>query len=123
MLAVVIFFKIDATTLSYVPLSALDELGLLRNFIAETGCWAAAIEARAHEDAIRDRARETGILLITRNRFVNAPLIVGLAAKVLSFGINLLASGDPGVFITRDPVHTSDHDADHEHDNDNDDCQ
>ena len=97
------------------PLGALDKLHLPGNVIAEAARGTAAIETCAHEDGVRDRAGKAGFLFVTGNRFVDATLIVGLAAEVATFGHDFLALGDPGVFVARDPVNAGDHDTDYEH--------
>ena len=123
MLAVVIFFKVDAGALRQTPLRALDKLSLPGNVIAEASRGTAALQTSAHEDAVRKRAGKAGSLFVTGNRFVNATLIVGLAAGVATFGHDFLALSDPGVLIARDPINARDHDADYKHNYDNHDYQ
>ena len=90
MLAVVIFFKVDAGALRQTPLRALDKLGLPGNVIAEASRGTAALQTSAHEDAVRKRAGKAGSLFVPGNRFVNATLIVGLAA--VAVGLLLLSA-------------------------------
>ena len=67
MLAIPIFFEVEVSALRQTPLCALDELGLSGNVIAEGSRGTAAFETSAHEDAVRNRAGETGLLFVTGN--------------------------------------------------------
>ena len=51
-MAVVVFFKIEASTLRPTPLRALDELSLPGNVIAEAARGTAAFVTSAHEDPL-----------------------------------------------------------------------
>jgi len=122
-LAVGVLFKIDTTALRDPPLRGLYELGLLGNLIAEASCGAAAFQTSAHEDAVSNCAGQPRFLLVTGDGFVDATLIVALAAKVPPFGHDFLAPGDPSVLVARDPVDAGDHDTDYKYDYDNHDYQ
>src|SRR5262249_17539501 len=103
--------------------AVFNEFRLLWNFITEPCRRPAAVKPRTHEDAARNRAGETGLFLVARDRFVDATLIVGRATEVSPFGHHFFTLRDPRVFVARDPIHAGNHDADHQHYNDNQDYE
>src|SRR5439155_25941477 len=90
----------------------------------ETGSRTAVIEACTHKYSTPDRAENTRVFLVTGNRFVNATLIVSVAAKVSAFSCDLLRFSEPRVLVARYPINSRDHCAhDEPHDDEQDNQQ